>query len=181
MNNRLPVHDCRDLLERQIIKPHGLDDLEPLIHKRRAVDGDFRAHFPVRVAQRVGLFLFGELRAGKAIEGPSGTGQNQALNLRFAAVSHQTLENCRVLGVDGDDLRAVFFCLLHHELARTNQSFLVGKRDAFFLPDGSERWLEADHAGDCCDDRIRLWEARRRDEPLEPQHDCYIHIRKTRL
>ena len=175
------MHDCRDLLKRQIIKPHGFDDLETLIHKRRAVDGDFCTHFPVRVAQGVGLFLFGELRARQAIEGAAGTGEDQPFDLLLVVSAHQTLENCRVLGVDGDDLRAVFFCLLHHKLARTNQSFLVGKRDAFFLPDGSERWLEADHAGDGRDDRVSLREAGRRDEPLEPQHDCYIHIRKTRL
>ena len=53
MHNGLPVDDGSDLRKRQIIQPHGLDDLQALIHERRAVDCDLRAHFPVRVAQRV--------------------------------------------------------------------------------------------------------------------------------
>ena len=39
--------------QRQPVEPHGLDDLKALVHQRRGVDGDLRAHRPVGVTQRV--------------------------------------------------------------------------------------------------------------------------------
>ena len=133
------------------------------------------------MAQGVFFFHAGKLCAVHAVKRTSGTGEKQAPDLRFVVVSHQALEDCRVLGVDGNDFRAVFFCLLHDKLARADQGFLVGKGNALFLPDGGKRGLEPDHAGHCRDDSVCLGKTCRGHETLKSQHDCYIHIRKTRL
>ena len=148
------MDDRVDLTQRQTVEPHGLDDLKALVHQRRGVDGDLRTHCPVRVLERVGLRLSRKLLQAQAVERPARAGQNEALDLTAVTAALQALEDRAVLAVDGDDLRAVFFRRVHHELARADERFLVRKRDAFFLFDCRERRLETDHAHHGGHDRV---------------------------
>jgi hypothetical protein len=56
-------------------KVHGLDKLESLIHHRRRIDGDFRAHFPDRMAQRLIGCDTGKLIFGLVKKRPAGRGE----------------------------------------------------------------------------------------------------------
>ena len=40
------------LIRWAVKQPRRLDQLEPLVHERRRVDGDFGTHRPVRVVER---------------------------------------------------------------------------------------------------------------------------------
>ena len=71
MNDTLAVDDGIHLPQRQTVEPHGLDDLKALVHQRRGIDGDLRAHRPVGVTERVGARLARKLFAGKTIERPA--------------------------------------------------------------------------------------------------------------
>ena len=51
VHHRLPVDNSCNLLKRQIVQPHCLDHFQALVHERGAVDGDLRAHCPVRMFQ----------------------------------------------------------------------------------------------------------------------------------
>ena len=42
-----------DAFQRQAVEVMGFDDLQPFVHHRRRVDGDFRAHAPVGVLERL--------------------------------------------------------------------------------------------------------------------------------
>ena len=150
------MDDRVDLTQRQTVEAHGLDDLKALVHQRRGVDGDLRTHCPVRVLERVGLRLSRKLLQAQAVERPARAGQNEALDLTAVAAALQALEDRAVLAVDGHDLRAVFFRRVHYKLARADERFLVGKRDALFLLDCRERRLESDHAHHGGDDRVSV-------------------------
>ena len=97
MHDALPVDDDVDLRKRQAVQPHGLDDLKALVHKRRAVNGDLLAHFPVRVAQGVGLRHLPQLVRRLAEERPAGACQDQAADLAAVPAAHKTLKDGGVL------------------------------------------------------------------------------------
>ena len=54
VHDRLRVDDHVDAVPRDVEQLVGLDQLEPLVHQRRRVEGDDRPHGPGRVGERVG-------------------------------------------------------------------------------------------------------------------------------
>ena len=125
----------------QAVQPHGLDDLQALVHKGCAVDGDFWPHFPIGVLQGVCLGHMGQSFPVHAEEGTAGAGKQQAANLFPVRAAHKALKNGGMLGIHGDNLRAASFRLGHHQLPGADQGLLVGKADALLCPDGGEGGL----------------------------------------
>ena len=146
MNDTLAVDDGIHLPQRQAVEPHGLDDLKALVHQRRGIDGDLRAHRPVGVTERVSARLARKLLTGKTIERSARAGQDQSFDLAAVTAALHTLKNCAVLAVHRHDLRAELLRRVHHERARAHQRLLVGQRDALALFDGGKRGLQTDHA-----------------------------------
>ena len=56
MHDRLRVHRDLDIVVGAAEEVVGLDHFKTLVHHRRGVHGDLRAHVPVRV--RAGLYFF---------------------------------------------------------------------------------------------------------------------------
>ena len=179
VDDRLPVDDGRDLLQRQAVEAHRLNDLEALVHQRRAVDGDLRPHFPVRMLQRVVLRLSGKRFARHAEKRPAGAGQNQPPHLFLVAAAHQALKDRRMLGVNGDDLRAAPRGFLHDQFARADERLLVGEGDALSLADGRERRPQADHAGHGSHDGVGAGQRRCLEQTVHPGDHPYSCIRKS--
>ena len=179
MHNRLPVDDGSDLRKRQIIQPHSLDDLQPLVHERCTVNRDFRAHFPVRVAQRVRFGHAGQAFPRLPEKRPAGAGQNQAFNFGPVPAAHEALENGRMLGIDGNNLRTGFPRGRLHDLARADHRLFIGKGDALFFANGRQRGPQRGKAAHGCDDRISLRQSRRFAQRLRARKHPYIHIRQT--
>ena len=136
VNDALAVNHRVHLGKGQAVEPHGLDDLQALIHQGGAVDGDFGTHGPVGVLQGIlgphGL----QLLIGFAEEGPAAAGEDEAAKLRFALAAPEALEDGGMLAVHGDDLRAAAVRLVHHQLAGAHQRLLVGQGDGFMGLDG---------------------------------------------
>ena len=51
MHDTLWVNLDNDLLDRDVEKPVGLDDLESFVHEGGGINGDFLTHLPVRMVQ----------------------------------------------------------------------------------------------------------------------------------
>ena len=174
------MDDRVDLTQRQTVEAHGLDDLKAFVHQGRGVDGDLRTHCPVRVLERVGLRLSRKLLQAQAVERPARAGQNETLDLAAVAAALQALEDRAVLAVDGDDLRAAALRRSHDELARADERFLVGKRDALFLLDRRERRLEADHAHYSGDDHVSVVRHGRGQKALHAREHLGVCVGKPR-
>ena len=174
------MDDRVDLTQRQTVEPHGLDDLKALVHQRRGVDGDLRAHCPVRVLERVGLRLSRKLLQAQAVERPARAGQNEALDLTAVAAALQALEDRAVLAVDGDDLCTAALRRVHDELTRADEGFLIRKRDALFLLDRCECRLESDHAHHSGDDRVGVVRRGRSQKALHAGEHLGVCVGKPR-
>ena len=71
-----------------------------------------------------------------------------------------------MLGIHGDDLRTVLLRLSHHQFPGADKSFLVGKANALFRPDGGEGGLQTDHANHGGDNAVGIRHSIR---PASPQ------------
>src|SRR5215471_20981853 len=89
VHNRLRVDEHVEFLRRQGKQKMGLYELEALVHKRGAVDGDFRAHRPIWMRNRLlGRYGLHPLESPFP-ERPARGSKRDALNLAgIAAIQH---------------------------------------------------------------------------------------------
>jgi len=122
------VNDYLHLLWAHVEKPYRFDQLQTFIHESCAVNGDFRAHAPVRVLQSLLNGHSPEFLRVFPIERPAGSGEQYFLRTVFTD-SHQALEYRRMFAVDRQQLHAVLLYAVGDELSAGYQRFLVGKSD----------------------------------------------------
>ena len=123
-------------------EPLGLDDLKSLIHHGGAVDGNLGAHVPRRMAQGIGLGDGGQLLVAHQTEGSAAGGEQNLLYL-VVVLTDETLENGRVLAVDGQDGIVILLCQAADELAGDHQRLLVGQADGLTCLDGMDGGRES--------------------------------------
>ena len=101
VDDALPVNDDFDF-SLQSEKPFGFDIFQPLVHHGCGIDGDFVAHRPVRMIERLldGHVL--HLFAGEGAERAAGRGQDDLFDLILFFTVHR-LQDGAMLAVDGDD------------------------------------------------------------------------------
>ena len=138
MHNALTVDQHVNLLQRQIVKPHGFNDFQSLIHQGSAIDGDFCTHLPVWMLQSIRLGHMFQLLTAHTKEGAAGAGQNHTAHFPAVSDTHQTLKNGRVLGVHGNDLNATALGLAHNKLTGADQSLFIGKSNALSCPNSGK-------------------------------------------
>ena len=155
-----------------MIQPHGLDDLQPLVHHGSRVDGDFLPHSPGGMLEGVLFFDGFQLGKGLSVERPAGCRENQAMNLAPIPAAHQALENSAMLGIHRHDFRAALFRRRHHQLSGAHQGFLVGKSNAFFRLDGRQGWTEAHHTHNGGDDGLCLVHGGSLNETIHAAANC---------
>ena len=136
------MHEHLNLTRLHAEEPFSLDHLEALVHHRGRVDGNLSAHVPSRMAQGVGLRHPCQLVGGHQAEGTS-AGREQDLVDRVTVLADETLEDGRVLAVDGQDGHVILLCQLQDELAGHDQRLLVGKGDGLAGTDGMNRRRKA--------------------------------------
>ena len=150
VDHRLRMHHHVDAV---VVEPEqlvGLDHLEALVHERRGVDRDLRAHVPRGVLERVGDRDQRKLLTRVAAERPSARGEDQAPDLVGRAGPQRLVER-GVLAVDGNDLaRATRACGRDHR-ATGDQALLVGKRKALAVDERGDRRRKSGEA----DDRVQ--------------------------
>ena len=145
MDDALGVDDHVDLIEAHVEEPAALDDLEPLVHEGRGVDGDLAAHDPRRVGQRLGRRDGGQLAEGARPEGATGRRDDEAPHRLLLAL--EALPDRGGLAVDRQHGPAAQPGRLAHELARHDDDLLVGQRDGLARPQRRERRPQSRPAG----------------------------------
>ena len=173
VDDALPVDHRAHLLHGKAVQPHGLDDLQSLVHQRGGIHRDLRPHVPVGMPQGVRRRHMLQLLVASAEKRPAGAGQPDAPHLVPVPAPLQTLEHRAVLAVHRHDLRAVLRRRGHHQLAGADQRLLVGQRDALALFDGRQRGLQPHAAHDGGDHRVRLGHGGGSQKAFLPCHDLY--------
>ena len=88
-------------------KPAGLDDFKPFIHERRRIDGDFAAHVPCRMFQRLFRRDGGQIDVWTFVERPPRTRENDAVDgIRRMLVN--ALENGAMFAIDWQQFGTAF-------------------------------------------------------------------------
>ena len=150
-----------------------LDHLEALVHERRGVNGDLRAHAPGRVRQRILHADVSQLVRRGGAERTTGGRQEDPPHRRSATTHHaQTLVDRAVLGIDRDDLGSRGRPDLLDEWRRRDQRLLVGKRQPPPSTKCPKRGWETREAQHCVDGHVgiasRRLETRRTDAHERP-------------
>ena len=145
----------------------GLDQLEALVHHRRRIDGDFRAHRPIGMGERFGARRGGDPLGAPLAERPARGRDGHAHDRRQVAAAER-LEDRVVFGIHRQQARAGLARRRHHRVAGAHQRLLVGQRDRAAGRNGGVGRRQAGGADDRRDDQIGRFE-RRRDHRLGPR------------
>ena len=141
MDNAFAVHDDLHVLRANGKQPNRFNEFKTFVHHCCGIDGDFRAHFPVRVLERVGNGDLFEFFFGLAEKRSAGRGQNNLFERRIRRAALQRLKNGGVLGIDRQNRNAVLFRRFHNQLPAGDQRFFIGKREFLFGVDCGKRGL----------------------------------------
>ena len=125
MNNRLWMYQYLYLLGIDTEEPLGLNHFEALVHHRSRINGNLCAHIPGRMFQSISLRHVGYLLHRLQTERTAGSRQ-QDLFYRVHVLAHKTLEDGRVLAVDGQDGGVILLGQLQNQLASHHQRLLIG-------------------------------------------------------
>ena len=167
------------LVRGDLVQTHRLNELQPFVHECSAINGDFCAHFPGRVLQRIGPGVILQLVTGLAEEGAAGTGQDQLFDLSVVGTALNALKQSGVLTVHRDNLCAVLLGGAHDQLAGADQCLFVGQSNALFCLDCGQRGAQSyipHHSGD---NGVRLWDGRRLNESLHSGGNADIRVRQS--
>ena len=147
VDHRLAVDDDLDLVGLDREQVERLDQFEPLVHHRGAVDADLGAHRPIGVRDRLRGSDGPHVGERAVAERAARCGQQDASDaVRVARL--QALEDRRMLAVDGEQRRGVAGDRILHHVAGRDQSLLVGEREDAALLDRGDRGFQAGGADD---------------------------------
>ncbi len=147
MDDRLRVDQYLDPVEPDREEMGRLDQFQPLVHHRRAVDADLRAHRPVGMRHGLRRRDGAHILITQGAERPAARGQDDAGDIAQAAAG-QALENRIMLAVHRQQRRARSGRRLHHQRAGRHQRLLVGQRHRAASLQRSDGGLEARAADD---------------------------------
>src|SRR5262245_26771798 len=128
MHDALGMDNDLDSVVRQPKQEVSLDDLERLVRKRRAIDGNLSPHLPGWMSQRVGNGRPGDVIRVPLAKRPARRGKNYASDFDSRTTAH-ALQNRAVLTVHGHDLTAAARARLRDQLTSHHERFLVREGD----------------------------------------------------
>ena len=157
----------------------GLDQLEPLVHQGRRIDGNLRAHRPFGMRERLGARRPGDAFGAPLPKRTAGGGDRHADDFGDIAPAER-LKDRIVLGIEGEQMRAMPGRRLHDDRSGADQRFLVRQRDDPAFLDRREGRGQSDRADDCGDDEVR-GTAGGRDQSLDAGGDFDVVAGEPRL
>ena len=116
MNHRLRMHHNADLFRLTGEEPPGLNHLKAFVHHGGRINRHLAAHLPVGVIQGIFECYLLHLLARVSAEGTTRGGEDDAAH-RVALLALQTLENGRVLAVNGQQFCAMTLAKVCYQLA----------------------------------------------------------------
>ena len=134
-------------------EPACLHHLEAFVHECCRVDGNFCAHVPSGVFQGIGSGDRLQLLLRELAE-RSTRASKQDFFYFVVAFAYQTLEDGRVLTVDGQDGHMVLLSQLADELTSHDECLLVGQTYLLPCTDGMDGWLQTRKAHHGCEHHV---------------------------
>jgi hypothetical protein len=147
-------HDL-DSLELEAEEEMRLDQLQALVHERRRVDRDLRAHVPGRVCKRFGRRDVGELASTTSTKGTPRGGEDERVD-RFLGPAFEALEPGRMLAVNGQDPPSAPLLGGERERPGCNEALLVRQREVDAALERLQRRREACESHDGVQDDVWL-------------------------
>ena len=123
MNHALAVNKNVYFIGGHIKEPRRFDKLQSLVHHCSRIDGNFCAHAPVRMLERLLNGYIFQVITCSAEERTAGSGQNKAFDALLSGASLKRLEYCGMFAVDRENRSKVI--VLGSDVART----LLGSAD----------------------------------------------------
>ena len=117
------MYQHRNLVGIHSKQPMSLNNLKALVYKCSRVDGNLRTHRPLRMLERTLWSDILKLRRWHITQCSATAGHYQSSYGRL--LTHQTLEDSRVLGVNRQDRHSLLGCHTHHQVTTYNQSLLI--------------------------------------------------------
>ena len=121
-------------------------DLKAFVHEGGGVDCHFAAHAPVGVLEGVGEGDMLQLLASTVAEGAAGGGEEYLIHI--AHFAHETLEDGRMFGIDGQDGYLVARGGIGDNLPSHHHSLLIGQGNGLVVFDSPQGGTEAGKAHD---------------------------------
>ena len=118
-------------------EPLRLYHLKTLVHHRSRVDGYLGSHVPRGVLEGVGSLHVCHLLQRELAEGTSRSREQDFLYL-VVTLTHQALEDGRVLAVNGKDVYVILCGKAAYQFASHYERLLVGKTDGLAGADGMD-------------------------------------------
>ena len=146
MNHALAVNKNVYFIGGHIKKPRRFDKLQSLVHHCSRIDGNFCAHAPVRMLERLLNGYVFQVITCSAEERTAGSGQNKAFDALLSGASLKRLEYCGMFAVDRENRHALFFGAGRYKLAAGNKSLLVGEGNIIARLDSGKGRLETGYA-----------------------------------
>ena len=141
VHDRLRMDEHLYAVGRNAEEPACLHHLEAFVHECCRVDGDLCAHVPSGVFQGIGSGDRLQLLLRELAEGSTRACQENLFYF-VVAFAHQTLEDGRVLAVDGQDGHVVLLGQLADEFTSHDECLLVGQTYLLPCTDGMDGWLK---------------------------------------
>ena len=104
----------------------GLDHFQSLIDERGGINRDFWSHVPGGMPQSLCHCDTLKLLTGFPPKWSSRAGENNLFNL-LTIHFLQTLKECRMFRINGNDLPFLLLCFFHDFLSGHDQTFLIGQ------------------------------------------------------
>ena len=168
MHDALALDNDLNLFRRQAEQPHGLDQLQTLVHQGGRVNGDLCPHVPVGVLEGVSFGLAAQLLGLHPEEGTAGSREQDLGQAGGALLILQALENGRVLTVHRQQLYTMLCHGLCDQMAAGDKALLVGKRQIMAAFNGAQAGTQTRNAHHAVQHHIGAVQCGQLLEPLRP-------------
>ena len=146
MNHALAVNKNVYFIGGHIKEPRRFNKLQSLVHHCSRIDGNFCAHTPVRMLERLLDGDIFQVIACSAEERSAGSSKNKAFDALLSGASLKRLEYCGMFAVDRENRHTLFFGAGRYKLAAGNKSLLVGEGNIIARLDSGKGRLETGYA-----------------------------------
>jgi len=155
MDDALRVDDHFDALHFHTEEPAGLDHFQPFVEERGGVDGDFGAHAPGGMFERLGRSNTFKGSCRGVAERAAAGGEEEAANMGRIA-PFQALKDGVMFAVHREDVDPFAPGGFHDDLARHDEDLLAGDGEILPCFDGGQGGAQPANAHDGDENHVRL-------------------------
>ena len=172
MNHALTVNKNVYFIGWHVKEPRRFDKLKSLVHHCSRIDGNFCAHAPVGMLERLLDGDIFQVIACSVEERTAGSSQNKTFDALFSGASLKRLEYCGMFAVDRENRHTLFFGAGCDKLAAGDKSLLVGEGNIIARLDSGKGRLETGYADNTVEHLIGIELSRDAYALFAAEHFC---------